>query len=100
MSEVVEFVEEVSGIYFRSYLIPHRGTRIPQHVHDYDHGSVIGSGAVRVRVDGQVIGIYGAGHVVPIKAGQLHEFETLEDRTRVICVHSVESAESIKRKGL
>jgi quercetin dioxygenase-like cupin family protein len=100
MEGIVEYVDEVAGIYFRSVLLPVRGTRIPQHVHDYDHATLIGSGKAALYVGGILSGIYEAGRAVPILAGQKHEFESLEDNTRLTCVHDAESAESISRKGL
>lgn len=99
MSEIVESIEEVSGLYFRSILLP-KGCRVPQHVHDYDHATLVGSGKAALYVGGILSGIYDAGRAVPIQAGQRHEFEALEDGTRLICVHDVESAMSIKEKGL
>jgi hypothetical protein len=39
MSELVEFVEEVAGHYFRSILLPRAGMRVPQHTHDHDHAT-------------------------------------------------------------
>lgn len=98
--EIVEFVDEVCGIYFRSVLIPKAGMRIAQHVHDHDHATFIGNGAAALRVGGVMAGIFRAGEAVPVIAGQHHEFEALEDNTRLACVHDVASAQSIKEKGL
>jgi quercetin dioxygenase-like cupin family protein len=100
MSEIVEFIDEVCGIYFRSILIPKAGIRVPQHTHDHPHATYIGQGKAALYVGGVLAGIYEAGKAVPILANQLHEFEALEDSTRLTCVHSVESALSIKRKGI
>lgn len=100
MSEIVEFVEEVKGIYFRSVLLPKAGARIPQHVHDHDHATFCGAGRALMIVDGVSQGEVLAGHAVPVLAGKKHEFVALEDGTRLTCVHDVASAESIKRKGL
>jgi quercetin dioxygenase-like cupin family protein len=100
MSEIVEFVDEVCGIYFRSIVIPKAGMRVPQHSHDHDHATYIGEGRARLRIGGQVIGIFAAGRAIPILAGQQHEFEALTDNTRLTCVHDVASAEAIKLRGL
>lgn len=100
MSEIVEFVEEVCGIYFRSVFIPKAGTRIKQHSHDHAHATYIGQGGAALRIGGQLVGLYAAGRAVPIEAGQEHEFEALEDNTRLTCVHDVASAESVKAKGV
>lgn len=95
----VEFIEEVCGLYFRSILL-NKGTLVPQHVHDHDHATYIGSGSARVWVNGQHMGDFPAGHAVPVKAGCFHQFEALEDGTRLACVHDVASADSVKAKGL
>lgn len=96
---IVESIDEVCGLYFRSILIQ-KGIRVPQHVHDYDHATLVGSGRAALYIDGLMIGIFEAGQAAPITAHQKHEFEALEDNTRLICVHNIESAESVKRKGL
>lgn len=98
--EVVEFIEEVCGIYFRSVLLAKAGMRIGQHVHDHDHATYCGSGRARMVVDGVTQGEVCAGRAVPVLAGKRHEFIALEDNTRLTCVHDVASAESIKAKGL
>jgi len=96
----VQFVDEVAGLYFRSILLEKAGFVVPQHVHDYDHASYIGSGAARLWVNGEWIGDYQAGHAIEIKAGKEHVFEALEDNTRIACVHDAKSAESVKSKGV
>lgn len=100
MSEIVEFVEEVCGLYFRSIVLPRAGMRIAQHQHDHDHATYIGAGSVRMYIDGTPAGDFYAGRAVPIIAGQHHAFEALEPGTRLTCVHDVASAQSIKKKGL
>ena len=97
---IVEFIDEVGPFYFRSILISNVGERIPQHVHDYDHATLCGSGRARMYMDGVEICILDAGQAVEIKAFHKHEFESLEPNTRLTCVHDPRSAESIKGKGL
>lgn len=96
----VERIEEVCGIYFRSVLLELVNTVIPQHQHDHDHATFVASGKARAWADGQWIGDYEAGSAVEIKAGSLHVFQALEPNTRLVCVHDIASAESIKEKGL
>jgi quercetin dioxygenase-like cupin family protein len=93
--EIVEFVEECGGIYFRSILF-NKGRRVPQHAHDHDHATYCGAGSAVWFVEGMFRGIVTAGHAVEIKAGKQHEFEALEDGTRLACVHDVKSAERQK----
>lgn len=100
MSEIVEFVEEVCGIYFRSILLPQAGMRVTQHMHDHDHATFVGAGKVRVWVNDVWKGDYEGGKAVEVKAGCRHEFLSLESNTRLACVHDVASAESVKAKGL
>ena len=96
---IVQYVDECCGIYIRSVLLQ-KGERARQHVHDYDHASYIGSGSVRMWVNGGFEGVFKAGVAVPIRAGQRHEFEAMEDGTRLACLHTAASAESVKRKEL
>lgn len=98
--EIVEFIDEVCGIYFRSVLLAKAGQRIAQHTHDHDHATYCGSGRARMIVDGKVWIDVDAGSAVPVMAGKQHEFIALEDGTRLTCVHDAASAESIKQKGL
>ena len=101
MSELaVESIHEVCGMYFRSVLLPQRGTRIPQHTHDHAHANYCGAGAAQFWRDGVHVQDVKAGDVIEIQAGHLHEFVALEDNTRLTCVHDIASAESIKVRGL
>ena len=70
---------------------------VPQHVHDYDHATYVGAGRVRVWVDGLFLADFEAGQLIPIQAGKLHEFMSLEAGTRLACIHDIASAESAKR---
>lgn len=93
--EIVEFIEEVCGIYFRSVVL-RKGVRIPQHVHSEAHPTLVGSGSARLFVDGVYTRDVLAGHAVEIKVGQIHTFEALEDNTRLTCIWPVEVAQRMK----
>ena len=97
---LVEFVDEVCGIYFRSMLLKNTGDLALQHVHDHDHVTYVGNGAVRFYVDGKFIADVPAGKAVEIKAGVPHQFRALAPNTRITCVHDVASAESLKKQNL
>lgn len=99
-SEIVEFVEEVAGIYFRSVLLPLPHMTIPQHVHPYDHATLIGSGRAALWINGELEGEYSAGTAVFIGANKLHVFESLEADTRLTCIHDTNSANYIKANAL
>ena len=98
-SEVVEFVEEVDGIYFRSVFLPFKGAMIPQHVHDESHPTYCGSGKARLYVDDVFARDVEAGHAVKVAAGKRHSFEALEDNTRLTCIWDAEKALRLKQKG-
>jgi len=96
MSEIVEFANEVCGVYFRSVLLPFAGMSVKQHAHEHDHATYVGNGSVRLVADGVVMADYKAGEAIEVKAGVQHQFISLEPMTRLTCVHIAESAEAMK----
>ena len=97
---LVEHITEAGGLYFRSITLPRAGTYIPQHVHDYDHATLVCSGLVRGWCNGELLGDKGKGEAFEILAHCQHEFVSLEPNTTLVCVHDIQSAMSIKKKGL
>jgi hypothetical protein len=97
---LVERIEEVCGLYFRSVLLRQVGTFVPQHVHDHDHATLVCAGKARCWANYVLVGDKEAGEAFEIKAGTAHVFMALEPNTRLACVHNIESAESVKAKGL
>lgn len=96
---IVETIQaDVAGLYFRSVLLKDRDILIPQHVHPYDHATFVGSGSVRLFIDGVASGDFHAGTAIPIKAHQQHVFRSLEPMTRLCCVHHTESAIAAQQK--
>lgn len=96
---IVETIQaDVAGLYFRSVLLIDANTIIPQHIHPYDHATFVGSGSVRVWVNGESIGDFRAGTAIPIAAYHQHVFCSLEPMTRLCCVHHTESAISAQQK--
>ena len=93
----VEFVDEVGGLYFRAICLANVGDTVPQHVHDYDHVTLISSGAARVWVDGRHLGDFKGFHALEVKANREHLFQALEPNTRLACVHQM-SAEAYAGK--
>jgi quercetin dioxygenase-like cupin family protein len=96
--EIVEGIHEIDGVYFRIYSVEKPFVLLPQHAHDHTHATIICSGSVRLWRSVELVGDFHAGDVVEIKAGEKHHFQTLQPRTRIACVHSIESAQSIKDK--
>jgi quercetin dioxygenase-like cupin family protein len=83
--KVEETIHIVGGIYFRSVRLK-KNLIIPQHTHDHDHATYIGSGRVQLFVDGELKGEYSAGEALEMKAGKVHAFRSLEDNTLLACV--------------
>jgi quercetin dioxygenase-like cupin family protein len=98
--EIVEGIHEIDGVYFRIYSVEEPFVLLPQHAHEYSHATVVCSGAVRLWRSAELVGDFRAGDVIEIRAGEKHHFQTLERRTRIACVHNMQSALSIKEKGL
>lgn len=89
----VEFVDEVCGLTFRATLLVNVGDTVPQHVHDYEHATVIAAGKARLWIDGMHKGDYAAFQVIAIEANREHVFQALEPMTRLACVHQTSLAE-------
>lgn len=64
-----------------------KGSYIPQHSHEFDHLSVIASGAARVWKNGILVGDFSAPSGLVITAHTKHLFLALEDGTSVLCIH-------------
>lgn len=100
MEPLVEHIVEAGGIYFRSIRLPQTGMKVPQHVHDHDHATLVCQGRAQGYCDGVWMGVKGPGEVFEVKAGHQHEFQAVLPDTILTCVHDIESTLSIKRKGL
>lgn len=81
------------GTYAKETLIP-KGVRLTQHVHSYDHLSILAKGDVEVEVDGQVFGFV-APACITIKAGAQHSVTALTEAVWY-CVHSTEETDPLK----
>lgn len=82
----IETIEVVAGIYFRGILLEKAELVVPQHEHDHDHATYIGSGRVRFWCGGEWQGDFDAGKVLEVKAGFKHTFMSLAPMTRLTCV--------------
>ena len=78
------------GIRIEINRLPKAGLLVYQHVHEYDHTTLVVSGAVRAWSNGVRLGDFRASSVVFIPAGAVHHFESLLDDTVFYCLHNVE----------
>ena len=78
------------GIRIEANHLPKTGMLVYQHVHEYDHTTLVASGAVRAWASGERLGDFTAPSMLFIAAGELHHFESLTDNTVFYCLHNVE----------
>ena len=87
-------IKIADGIFAKSTTFPSAGMVAPQHAHEYDHLSIIASGAVEVEKDGVSLGYFEAPAVIHIEARAKHLFRIVHFDTTVICVHNSDRAEA------
>lgn len=75
-------------VFVKLHHFPAAGSLVPQHVHKYDHTTVVATGAVKVWEDYRDKGIVTAPATILIRAGTRHLFKTLEDNTTILCIHN------------
>lgn len=92
----VECLMEAGGFFFKTYRLPFVDMFVPQHVHTYDHATLVLAGKIRGWRNGEWIGDKVRGQAFEIKAGDAHHFQSLEPDSMLTCVHSV--AEALKNK--
>ncbi len=77
------------GTYVKSYKVARAHTGLPQHSHDYSHTMYVATGSLHAWQDGVDRGVVVAPDGILIPAHTKHFFETLEDNTTVLCIHSL-----------
>lgn len=86
----------VDGFFVKKIQILKADSFVPQHSHDYDHVTVLGTGSVQFYKAGVFLGIKKAPEKLFIQARVLHSFRTLEDNTTLFCVHPSEDGSEPK----
>jgi quercetin dioxygenase-like cupin family protein len=82
------------GVYAKETLIP-AGVKLLQHVHEFDHLSILASGRVHVRIDGgEPVGYEGPA-CITIAAGRAHEVEAVTPATW-FCIHATKETDPAK----
>jgi GNAT superfamily N-acetyltransferase len=77
------------GTFVKAYKVRRANTGLPQHSHAYSHTSYIATGSVKAWKDGQYVGTVVAPDGILIEAHAKHFFQTLEDNTTILCIHSL-----------
>ncbi len=75
-------------VFVKHIPIPVAGSIVPQHAHRYDHITFLATGALYAWADGKPLGRYNAPAPIFIAAGVKHTFQTVEDHTVILCIHS------------
>jgi len=84
----IEYTSE-DGVFIKAMVLDKAGILVAQHSHEYSHTSLVGQGSVRVWKDEELLGDFKAPANVFIEARCKHKFLSLEDNTKVYCIHNV-----------
>lgn len=82
---------EIKELYFAE-----PGIFMGQHAHAFSHAHLVGSGEVRVWVEGVELGDFKAGQAIQISAGKIHMLMSLKANTRGFCIHNVAGLDGIQ----
>lgn len=87
--------QEQTEVYLKRTVIP-QGAWLQQHVHTYDHASILKSGAVSLSTDGGTTWqLYRAPAVLVLKAGTPHMLHALEEAVWY-CIHPTDEGDPDK----
>ena len=83
---IEEEIEFRDGHYLRTTILREAGTIGEQHLHHFDHDTMITRGAASLWIEGIWNGHYFEGDVINIKAMTMHHFIALKPDTRITCI--------------
>lgn len=90
----VSWPDSRSRIGIKELYFPEPGIFMGQHAHSIGHDHLVGSGEVRVWVEGIEVGDFGAGQIINIEAGKRHILMSLKRNTRGFCLTNLALGES------
>ena len=82
------------GMWIKQISVPVAGTILPQHVHKYDHTTLLARGSV-ILYSGTEMELFRAPAIMLIRAGVPHEFQTKEPDTLLYCLHNLHGEAAI-----
>lgn len=94
MNEALIAIGCVSNIYVRQMRFVHAGDVEFGHSHCFDHLSLLATGRVLCRVNGEGTE-FKAPAMIYIKKDTLHEFVALEDESLVYCIHALRHGDGV-----
>lgn len=83
-----------NGVGIKELYFPEPGIFMGQHAHARGHDHLVGSGEVRVWVEGVEVGDFKAGQVINIEAGKRHILMSLKKDTRGFCLTNITLGEN------
>lgn len=86
--EAVE-IKMADGIFIKQMSLPRAGMFVLQHVHAYDHTSMLATGSVRMWRNGVCVGDFKAPTGIMVLAGVEHQFQSLVPDTLIYCIHNI-----------
>ena len=79
----------VNGMFVRQMHFTAVGDEMGDHVHVYDHQTLLAYGSLEAEVDG-VKTVFTAPQIIFVRAGKAHKFRALEPNTVAYCIHPLE----------
>lgn len=90
---ITEWNVSVDGIFIKQIVIP-ANTIVPQHLHTYDHHSMLAKGKVMAFRGDENLGTFQSPMPIFIKAGVQHSFLALEDSI-IYCIHNLHGEDEV-----
>lgn len=78
----------VANLFSRMMVFKDVGDTEIGHTHQFDHLTLLASGALRVTVDGQTTNFV-APHMIYIRADKVHELVAIQPNTVAYCIHAL-----------
>jgi quercetin dioxygenase-like cupin family protein len=91
-----EWFASVDGVFIKQILLEKAGYVCPQHVHKYDHHTMLAQGSIRLWKDGKHAGDYSAPIPILIRAGVEHTLMALEKNTICYCIHRLHGTDAVE----
>ena len=95
MSECLLKISNVSNVCVKQMHFTKAGDTMAGHSHTYDHMTLLGSGSVRVTVDG-VSKDFKAPYILVITKDKIHDLLALEDDTVCYCIHGIRDGNGVE----
>ena len=84
-------------LFIKQMVLEEAGIEVPQHVHKYDHATLLTLGSVRVWRDDVLWGEFRAPQILEIEAGIRHRFVSITPAV-LYCIHNVHRTGELEMK--